>query len=413
MSALHPRDIYFWILNNIDSAIAVGGAIAGSSLLLVAGSIDKTKMKPIYFAGGAIVATAGKRSRAIFTRTKPVMTIIHEESTTGNQQWFKQQFSPAQDVEMEATLVQPTPIIETADINSAGTATHLLITGSTGEGKSTIAQYLASQMGGSVVVIDPHATPSDWNGLPVVGKGRDYEAIASLMTSQIEEMNRRYSRRAAGQPYGEKLSIICDEYAAICLEEVTKKVAPNWFQTLATEARKVEMQLILLTQSDSVKTLQLEGKGNLRENFTHLRLGKFAIKHAKSLKDEAVSQWLAAQDRAATLDDLPLAVPHLQLTAAASHSLPGQAESKQLSSMEVTKEVEPEVLQDEELQISDSSSTTTNDDSDYVLFLACDELLKVGKSKSFVVEAILGCKGRKFKAGMERLNNLIGRFGDG
>ncbi len=339
-ASLHPRDIYFWILNNIDSAIAVGGAIAGSSLLLVAGTADKSKMKPIYFAGGAIVATAGKRSRAIFTRTKPVMTIIHEESTTGNQTWFKQQFSPVQDVQMEATLVQPatTPVdITTADINTAGNATHLLITGSTGEGKSTIAQYLASQMGGAVVVIDPHATPTDWSGLPVVGKGRNYEAIASLMTSQIEEMNRRYSRRAVGQPYGEKLSIICDEYAAICLEEVTKKIAPNWFQTLATEARKVEMQLILLTQSDSVKTLQLEGKGNLRENFTHMRLGKFAIKHAKSLKDEAVSQWLSSQSKPAMLDDLPLAIPQLQLTSGTSQSLSEASESKQHSSRKETE----------------------------------------------------------------------------
>jgi hypothetical protein len=401
-ASLHPRDVYFWILNNIDSAIAVGGAIAGSSLLLVAGGIDKTKMKPIYFAGGAIVATAGKRSRAIFRRTKPVMTIIHEESTTGNQQWFRSQFSPAKDVQMEATLIEPDPIVQTADINTAGTATHLLITGSTGEGKSTIAQYLASQMGGAVVVIDPHATPTDWSGLPVVGKGRDYEAIASLMTSQIEEMNRRYSRRAAGQPYGEKLSIICDEYAAICLEPTTKKVAPGWFQTLATEARKVEMQLILLTQSDSVKTLQLEGKGNLRENFNHLRLGKFASKHAKSLKDEAISQWLSLQDRPAMLDDLPLAIPNLQLPPSTTQSI---TSNNQLPPME-TKEVKLEPLPDKVIE----PVAITNDDAEYALFLACDELLKAGKSKSFVVESVLGCKGRKFKAGMKRLNDLIERF---
>jgi energy-coupling factor transporter ATP-binding protein EcfA2 len=403
------------MLNNLDSAIAVGGAIAGSSLLLIAGTADKSKMKPVYFAGSAIVASAGKRSRAIFTRTKPVMNIIHQESVSSNQEWFKQQFGTSNDQPMEATLINDeVPVqIQTAELDAAGNSTHLLITGSTGEGKSTIAQHLATRLGGSVVVIDPHATPSDWNGLPVVGKGRDYEAITSLMESQIDEMNRRYSRRAAGQPYGEKISIICDEYAAICLEEVTKKIAPNWFQTLATEARKVEMQLILLTQSDSVKTLQLEGKGNLRENFTHLRLGKFALKHGKSLKDEAITQWLSSQLRPAMLDDLPLAIPQLQLTAGASHSLPATNQGKQLSSMEVDQEVEVEAIEDKVLEPSVTSQATTNDDADYALFLACEELLKVGKSKSFVVESVLGCKGRKFKSGMERLNALIERFGEG
>jgi hypothetical protein len=113
------------------------------------------------------------------------------------------------------------------------------------------------------------------------------------------------------------------------------------------------------------------------------------------------------------LDDLPLAVPHLQLTAGTSNLLTGEESHKSLTPIEVTSEVEPKVIQDKALETSDTSTTYTSDDADFELFSACEALMKSGKSKTFVIESVLNCKGAKFKKGMSRLNALMERYGDG
>lgn len=213
----------------------------------------------------------------------------------------------------EPVFVEPeTKDAKVASLNDVGKQTHVLIIGETGAGKSTLATEIANRLGGIVLVVDPHASPGDWPGLEVVGRERNYAAIAAVMTAQLNEMNRRYALRAKGQPYGYELTTIVDEGAAIAKSPECKKIFPEWFSTLGCEARKVQMRMIILTQGQSAKTLNIEGQTELRSNFCLLRLGKFAIKYAKTLKDPALIDYLERLPRPAMLDDLPLLIPNLK-----------------------------------------------------------------------------------------------------
>ena len=80
---------------------------------------------------------------------------------------------------------------------------------------------------------------------------------------------------------------------------------------ISREARKVSIRLVVLTQSPEVKAIGLEGEGSVRDNFCFIRLGEFALDHAKSLKDEAIKSAIESADRPAMLGNLPCAIPTL------------------------------------------------------------------------------------------------------
>jgi hypothetical protein len=80
---------------------------------------------------------------------------------------------------------------------------------------------------------------------------------------------------------------------------------------ISREARKVSLRLVVLTQSPEVKAIGLEGEGSVRDNFCFIRLGEFALDHAKSLKDEQIKSAIENADRPAMLGNLPCAIPQL------------------------------------------------------------------------------------------------------
>ena len=80
---------------------------------------------------------------------------------------------------------------------------------------------------------------------------------------------------------------------------------------ISREARKVSLRLVVLTQSPEVKAIGLEGEGSVRDNFCFIRLGEFALDHAKSLKDEQIKSAIENADRPAILGNLPCAIPQL------------------------------------------------------------------------------------------------------
>jgi hypothetical protein len=154
---------------------------------------------------------------------------------------------------------------------------HLMIVGETNSGKSTAATALLvcrAQID-RVLILDPHARPGDWAGLPAIGRGRDYPAIERALAQLEREMTERYLQAAEGKPYGPPLTIFIDEYPTIAANCPT---AAKAFKALAREGRKVAMRLVVLTQDANVKTLGIEGEGPVRESFSRLLLGSFATK---------------------------------------------------------------------------------------------------------------------------------------
>ena len=127
----------------------------------------------------------------------------------------------------------------------------------------------------------------------------------------LELLQVRFDARDQGVKQFEPIIIICDEYPAIIASSEAGKVASSWMKLISREARKVSIRLVVLTQSPEVKAIGLEGEGSVRDNFCFIRLGEFALDHAKSLKDDNIKSAIESADRPAMLGNLPCAIPQL------------------------------------------------------------------------------------------------------
>ncbi|MFB2938407.1 hypothetical protein ACE1B6_24435 [Aerosakkonemataceae cyanobacterium BLCC-F154] len=183
---------------------------------------------------------------------------------------------------------------------------HILIVGATGDGKSTLAEYLGLLMsgnGGKRYAIAPHTKPDDWQGFDgVFGGGRYYgdekdpevsyedivnyrldkpPTVSQVLKAIYAEMDRRYKLRDQGIEDYEQHEWFIDEIPAI--SSALKKLLAHVMEKLILEARKVKIRLWLLAQGQTVKLLGIEGKGEIRESLTYIRLGSFAKQYAKEL----------------------------------------------------------------------------------------------------------------------------------
>lgn len=152
---------------------------------------------------------------------------------------------------------------------------HVMVAGETDAGKSSAARVLLAARR-RVVVLDPHSVgSSDWGSAPVIGAGRDFEAIREYMAEMRRLLHERYEQRAAGQIEFDPLTVAVDEMPAI-VGAIGRDIETVWREWLR-EGRKVSLFLMLCTQSTRVKTLGIEGERDLLENFSYvLVLGDLA-----------------------------------------------------------------------------------------------------------------------------------------
>jgi hypothetical protein len=241
-------------------------------------------------------------------------SITEQQSHKGYAQWLDASLQPPR---REVAIAQPLPPMDTAapvkfaDVKQALSKPHCMLLGSTGDGKSTLAKHLAANCTAYTIVIDPHAAPDDWGNLPVFGAGRKYGEIAKIMGVTLELLQVRFDARDQGVKQFEPIIIICDEYPAIIASSEAGKIASSWMKLISREARKISIRLVVLTQSPEVKAIGLEGEGSVRDNFCFIRLGEFALDHAKLLKDDNIKSAIENADRPAMLGNLPCAIPTL------------------------------------------------------------------------------------------------------
>lgn len=152
---------------------------------------------------------------------------------------------------------------------------HTLLVGATGAGKTTIAKLLLygrTAFGHRVVVIDPDAAKDTWGDLEVRGAGDDYSSIDQVLQFFIDEVKKRGKERSQLleiEAQFPRVTIVVDEVPSL------QSNCPHWpifFEQLGSRGRKRGLHLILLTQSNRVASLGIEGKGDLRENFTIVNL---------------------------------------------------------------------------------------------------------------------------------------------
>jgi len=181
---------------------------------------------------------------------------------------------------------------------------HISIEDKTGGGKSTLAEYIGSLLGGRFIAIAPHYQSGDFQSASlIVGKGRNYGDEASVLDADLVELHfqfqdvlngnkpvtvleflelvhaeMRYRYNLDNYKDTEHLNIVLDEFNSYS----SKKGVKDLFKELIREARKVNIRLIILCQGSEVKALGIEGEGSLRENLTRIRLKTFALVYAKT-----------------------------------------------------------------------------------------------------------------------------------
>lgn len=150
-------------------------------------------------------------------------------------------------------------------------AERVLIKGASDAGKTELLRHVAQRSGGTFV-IDPHFTPGVWpvTDNHIIGAGRNYPAIDEFLSRLMVELNNRYRRRAVGDTNFKPITLIVDEFQSI-REECDQ--AGKILSTLIRESRKVGCRLFIGSHSELVKSLGLDGQGDIREGLLIVRLG--------------------------------------------------------------------------------------------------------------------------------------------
>jgi hypothetical protein len=302
------------------------------------------------------------------------------------------------------TVTEPGEII--TDIVAAIEEKQLMIIGNSGAGKSVAAQYLAYTVGGKVRVLECEGTPNDWQGLEVIGRGEDWEAINASMEAELEELSRRINiRKDRGDAAlaGMDEVTIVEEYPEVHTKCAS---ADEWFERHGRRGRKTRRFIICLSQYDKVSAWGLEGKSDLGDCFYRLRLGKTAIAHAKSLKNNALIDWLKQDRSHCLLDDSPCKLPsYREMKVVASRGgqtmLPPSQDNVIAPKKDPGKALKPAP----EAGLEENCS-----DADRLLWRMIQRF-GAEKSDSAIVTEILGFTGNRYSEGKTLLERLRREFG--
>lgn len=281
-------------------------------------------------------------------------------------------------------------VLSPVDLLTEIESKQLMIIGATGSGKSTLAQWLAYQIGGRVVVYECEGSPDSWRGLQVIGQAEDFDAINDSMAADLKDLTRQIEIRAErgdSALAGSDRILIAEEFP-----ELSQKCshATEWLERHARRGRKARRFLILLSQYDQVAAWGLEGKSGIAQNFSKLRLGKLAVKHATKLKDQQLVDWLKTDSTHALLDDDPVLIPSYRELTQVTRQLPVPV-----------REI-PETAAGTGLnRISESS-----EDSDLLGKVLAE--LAESKSPTYVIKNVLGFTGSRYQDGKKYFQELIG-----
>lgn len=152
----------------------------------------------------------------------------------------------------------------------------LIVLGPKGSGKTTLSLALLNAViaaGHHVAIIDPHADLNPWpEGITKYGSGLDYAEIDRVLRLLFDEMKLRYQRGQEGRRA--PLYVFIDEVPSI------RDECPSWskvFAKLLREARKVNIHLVVLSQSFLVEDLGING--DTRNGLMVVALGKAVTRY--------------------------------------------------------------------------------------------------------------------------------------
>lgn len=142
----------------------------------------------------------------------------------------------------------------------------LMFFGGQGSGKTSFVEWYAkrkSEMGQEVLVLDPHKKYGAWEGLNVVGGGRDYDAVNDELKRIEGIISSRYEDYSDLPDFNPRpITVICEEFTKW---KDKCENADSFFVTALTDVRKVKIQVVFVSH---VKTMSgLTGQKGLSDTF--------------------------------------------------------------------------------------------------------------------------------------------------
>lgn len=225
---------------------------------------------------------------------------------------------------------------------------HFMVVGSTGDGKTLLAEYLMDlerdRYGSHTIYVSP-TTDGDskdgkvifeMNGCTYVGSGWSddlrpvafqYEDIRNFYRRMLQHVYKRYTLHKHEAVQLGFINIVADESKEANRIDVqdprdNKTISVGQANIrISSIARKRFVRVISLTTSNTVEVLDIKGEGDLRRNFVFVYMGEHAVDQLKScisngLYPETTLSWfLAMQDkyphRAVMIDTKPCLLPDL------------------------------------------------------------------------------------------------------
>jgi hypothetical protein len=302
---------------------------------------------------------------------------------------------------------------------------HLAFLGDSGGGKTYCAEWLAlTQLDGKTIASLPHWKPGDFQGFPIYSVSSNYgtkldkpvafeqlldgsllneQGVSTLSTVSIvrsihAEMRRRYAERVKGKTF-EVVNIVLDELVSALddVPDLSKDLIQIW-----REARKVGLRTICLIQENGVEGLKLKGRSGVRKSLKFVRFGDFAEDYAKALKDEQILEYLKTHPYSVMVGDVPAQVRTItnrKPPLSSQSSLASGLASESLPIIPTLNNVSltEGVGSPEEVALPGLTPEVV---------MAVKQAKQEGKSNTYIVEKVMGFKGRKFKQGRNLLSQI-------
>jgi len=140
---------------------------------------------------------------------------------------------------------------------------HFSLIGSTDSGKTMLANHIIDYINAKkTYALDPHAKFNIWSHNCIIKQS--YDDIKNVLSSTFLEMSNRFKE---GQNNYQNILLAIDEWPAIIAECPD---CENYISRISREGRKVNIRLLLLSQSDQIGEIGLSVA--LRNNFTKIEL---------------------------------------------------------------------------------------------------------------------------------------------
>lgn len=161
-----------------------------------------------------------------------------------------------------------------------------LVWGGQGSGKTTLANktiYTAVERGYLVCVADPHYALGDWPGLPVYGKGANYEECDLVMLAILKLSNQRYQERVekgTKEHEFQQLLVVLEEFTDWS-DECSNSA--DFIKKACKDFRKVGIHVLMVAHNDTIAAT-----GGAKGNKEAFKKSSMQIESFSEMKDVVV-----------------------------------------------------------------------------------------------------------------------------